>query len=352
MTNHTEHNIIIGNSQKMTTINDDTVDIIVTSPPYPMIQMWDEMFINSNPKINVCLASNPIQAFELMHKELDIVWEECYRVLKNGGYLCINIGNATRTINGQFSLYNNQSRVAQKCQSLGLNSLPYIIWRKQTNAPNKFMGSGMLPCGAYMTLEHEYILIFRKGEKRRYSSSEEKKLRRESAFFWEERNQWFSDVWDIKGVKQTILTDSRNRSAAFPFEIAYRLINMYSQKNDIVLDPFLGTGTTTIASIASERNSIGIEIDPNMALLSQNEIASIDISEINSVISNRIDRHNNFVSKYINSGKTLKYFNTFFKCAVMTKQEVDMSIRNVTNLSLENSTNDMVKFIINYEQSR
>jgi len=91
-----------------------------------------------------------------------------------------------------------------------------------------------------------------------------KKCRKESSYFWEERNVWFSDIWKLKGVRQ-LLNDknTRNRSAAFPFELAYRLINMHSIREDTVLDPFAGTGTTTLASIASSRNSVVYEIDPD-----------------------------------------------------------------------------------------
>ena len=78
---------------------------------------------------------------------------------------------------------------------LGFQSIPLILWRKQTNAPNKFMGSGMLPAGAYVTLEHEYILVLRKGSKREFKKAEEKRNRHESAIFWEERNIWYSDIW-------------------------------------------------------------------------------------------------------------------------------------------------------------
>ena len=85
----------------------------------------------------------------------------------------------------------------------------------------------MLPAGAYVTLEHEYVLIFRKGAKREFKTEAEKKKRRESALFWEERNIWYSDVWtDIKGTEQALPNAvSRQRSAAFPFNLAYRLIN-------------------------------------------------------------------------------------------------------------------------------
>lgn len=90
-----------------------------------------------------------------MHHELDKVWEECYRGLKEGAFMCINIGNATRTVGGTFSLYSNHVRIIQSCERLDMVALPGILWKKATNAPNKFMRSGMLPCGAYVTLEHK-----------------------------------------------------------------------------------------------------------------------------------------------------------------------------------------------------
>ena len=131
--------------------------------------------------------------------------------------------------------------------------------------PNKFMGSGMLPAGAYATLEHEYILILRKGNKREFKSKEDKLRRQQSAFFWEERNVWFSDIWeDLKGTKQNNIDKHiRERSGAYPFELPYRIINMFSLRGDTVLDPFLGTGTTTLACMATARNSIGYEVNPN-----------------------------------------------------------------------------------------
>ena len=203
-----------------------------------------------------------LQAFSLMHEELDAVWTEMYRVLKDGAFLCINIGDAVRTIDDKFQLFSNHSRILSFCTSIGFDALPVILWRKQTNAPNKFMGSGMLPAGAYITLEHEFVLVFRKGGKRCFDSPSEKMARQESAYFWEERNKWFSDIWDFKGTTQKLNNDKvRKRSGAFPLELAYRMINMYSVRGDTVLDPFLGTGTTILAAMAACRNSIGVELD-------------------------------------------------------------------------------------------
>ena len=164
------------------------------------------------------------------------------------------------------------TRILTRCLSLGFDILPAVLWRKQTNAPNKFMGSGMLPAGAYVTLEHEFILIMRKGSKRRVESPREKRVRRESAFFWEERNRWFSDVWDFKGTRQALgHPDLRERSAAFPFELPFRLINMYSMRGDTVLDPFVGTGTTVLAAMAGGRHSIGVDIDETLLAVFRDE---------------------------------------------------------------------------------
>ena len=128
----TNHNIYIHPSQHMMQIDDNTIDLVVTSPPYPMIEMWDEILGEQNPNILECLENEPEKAFEMMHQELDKVWKECFRVIKPGGFLCINIGDATRTINGKFTLYNNHSHITKACIDFGFVGLPNIIWRKQT----------------------------------------------------------------------------------------------------------------------------------------------------------------------------------------------------------------------------
>ena len=333
---YTTHSIYFASSKNMQCINDATVDLIVTSPPYPMIEMWDDIMAMQNPIVSNALNSNPALAFELMHQELDKVWAECYRVIKNGGLMCVNIGDATRTINKEFQLYNNHTRIVEACLKLGFINLPNIIWRKQTNAPNKFMGSGMLPCGAYVTLEHEWILIFRKGGKRDYKKDSDKAIRRKSSFFWEERNKWFSDIWEIKGVKQKINhSQTRERNASFPLEIPYRLINMYSQQGDIVLDPFLGLGTTTIAALLTGRNSIGVDIDEALEPIIRNNIESLQIDTLNGLIADRYNKHLNFIKEREEQGKEVKYKNNNLMCKVMTSQEVDINLYYLDKIMLK-----------------
>lgn len=307
----------------MSYIDSSSVDLVVTSPPYPMIEMWDEIFSNQNESVREALREEDgRRAFELMHVELDKVWDECFRVLNDGGIACINIGDATRTIGGEFRLYTNHARILSHCTKIGLSSLPTIIWRKQTNAPNKFMGSGVLPVGAYVTLEHEYILVLKKGKRRTFLAEADKKNRQSSSFFWEERNKWFSDVWfDLKGVAQKLSTrDTRERSAAYPFELPYRLINMYSVKGDTVLDPFLGTGTTSVAAMTAQRNSIGIEISEGFQEKVDKSIRdSVEVSR--AVISGRLGNHASFANLRIMEGKKPKYKNSHYLFPVMTREE-------------------------------
>ena len=342
----TNHNIFIGPSQHMTSIKDNTIDLVVTSPPYPMIEMWDDIMAKQNPEIANCMEEKPDKAFELMHQELDRVWKECFRVITPGGFLCINIGDATRTINGNFTLYNNHSRISKACIDLGFVGLPNIIWRKQTNAPNKFMGSGMLPCGAYVTLEHEWILVFRKGNKRAYKTADAKLDRMKSSFFWEERNVWFSDVWEIKGTKQNLQkSNTRERSAAFPFEVPYRLINMFSQKGDTILDPFLGTGTTMQAAILTGRNSCGYDIDANFEAIIREGVEELDLDLCNAFIKKRFDSHKEFVDNREKSGKNVKHFNNTLNYKVMTKQESEIELNYLTSINI----NEDGKYVVEYE---
>ena len=330
----TNHSVIYSDSKRMDAVPSESVDLMVTSPPYPMIQMWDELFARQNSHVRKALEKEDgTDAFELMHSILDPIWAEIYRVLKFGGFACVNVGDATRTIKGDFVLYPNHMRILKQLLELGFTALPDILWRKQTNAPNKFMGSGMLPEVAYVTLFHEYVLLVRKGSKRQFKKEKDKKNRRESAIFWEERNVFFSDVWfDIKGTTQALnKTDARSRSAAYPFEMAYRLINMYSAKGDVVLDPFLGTGTTTYAAMASGRNSIGYEIDAEF----RDTIGKFKNGILlfsNRYIQKRLLRHIQFVIQRIKEKGPLKYKNNHYGFPVMTSQERELILNDLMDL--------------------
>ncbi len=325
------HTLLCADARQLSGIGPASVNLIITSPPYPMISMWDEIFTSMDPAIGQSLAEDDAgRAFTLMHAQLNQVWRECDRVLAPGAFICINIGDATRTIKGDFQLFSNHSAIISFFMQLGYHVLPDIIWRKPTNAPNKFMGSGMYPAGAYVTYEHEYILIFRKGSKRQYKE-EEKILRRQSAYFWEERNVWFSDLWQIRGTSQ-ILNKGRERSAAFPLEIPYRLINMYSLQNDLVLDPFSGLATTSQAAIAAQRNSIALDIDPGLQLEARQLISS-NWPELRQLALARLHNHQEFLAGLDQKKLAACYENTNHQFLVRTRQEKDLLIRQIKTVT-------------------
>ena len=333
---HTTHTIHYKDARRLDELSDASIQMVVTSPPYPMIAMWDDVFVGMNPEIRDCLdASDGMAAFELMHAELDKVWAHVYRVLIQGGFACINIGDATRTIGGEFRLYPNHVRTLSSLSSLGFHVLPEIVWRKPTNSPTKFLGSGMLPCGAYVTLEHEMILILRKPSKRDFEMEAEKANRWRSSYFWEERNRWFSDLWELNGMRQALnAKEIRKRSGAYPVELPLRLISMYSSKFDTVLDPFLGTATTTFAAIACCRNSIGYEIEPRFRQRHQAELLTTDfVNMANAITETRIRSHADFITDYRARGRKAAYHNEN-GFPVVTRQETSMSFERVRSVSV------------------
>jgi DNA modification methylase len=259
----------------MLDVENESVHLMITSPPYPMIEMWDMQFREFNEKIDSLwleLEEEPDKArrqelvsniYDSMHDDLAKVWKETYRVLIDGGLACINIGDATRNINGVFRLFPNHARVTELCEKIGFFALPYILWKKPTTKPKykgkgAFLGSGMLPPNAYVTLDCEFILIFRKGSPRQFNSKDP--TRYASKYTKEERDKWFTQIWDIIGVKQS-LSEVERRAAVFPEEIPRRLIRMFSVASDTVLDPFLGTGTTLKVAAELGRSTVGYEID-------------------------------------------------------------------------------------------
>lgn len=350
---YTTHAVCMSDARDMSGIKDDSVSLIVTSPPYPMIGMWDEQFSHANQHIGKHLSvENADSAFRLMHEILDDVWRECYRVLQPGGLACINIGDATRKIGGEFRLFSNHSRILHALMELGFSTLPDILWHKPTNAPNKFLGSGMLPSCAYVTYEHEYILIARKGGLRRFSDTEQP-LRRLSAFFMEERNVWFSDFWKgINGAHQRIRKSEKNgiarlRSAAYPLILPYRLILMHSIMGDTVLDPFLGTGTTTAAAIACGRSSIGFEIERGLEDIIYESIEEAVDHHGYSLNKRRLDDHRRYVEDD-EIGRLHTNYHDLYQFPVATKHEEE--IRLIVPVSLEQSEGG--EFVVEHELAR
>jgi len=343
----TAHHLFFKDSKDMNEIESESVDLILTSPPYPMIEMWDDLFTSQNKEIKGYIKEGRGRlAFERMHDELNKIWKEALRVLIEGGTFCINIGDATRKIGNTFQLFPNHVKVVDFFQNNGCITLPSILWRKPTNSPTKFMGSGMIPPNAYISLEHEYILIFRKGKKRRKFKPKSER-RYNSAFFWEERNKWFSDVWmDMKGISQELESENTNlrkRSAAFPLELPYRLINMFSLYGDTILDPFFGTGTTSIAAMILARNSIGFEIEKEFSDIFDEKVKMIK-SLNNQINQKRIKQHKIFTNRF-SSRKEIKYESINYDFPVFTKQEKDILF-----YSIKDFTKAKNKYIIEHKK--
>jgi len=360
-TTATTHTVKSGDARHMARFAEGSIHCVVTSPPYPMIELWDPLFISQNPVIEQLLQKERgNEAFLLMHELLDPVWCELARIVAPGGFVCINIGDAARRVGERFCLYPNHALLQRRFLELGFDVLPLILWWKPTNSPNKFMGSGMLAAGAYVTLEHEYILIFRKGKKRVFPTPADKLLRRRSALFWEERNRWYADRWELSGEKQDLESgqtgnrhmraavensrgsgaapNTRIRSAAFPLELAYRLINMYSVQGDTVLDPFLGTGTTMFAAIAACRNSMGVEIDPSLCGMFA-ERAALIVPDLNDLITRRLKEHTLFVYEREKAGKPLHHTNIHYGFPVISSQETELFLPPLRQVTLSGGGN-------------
>ena len=242
---------------------DEAVNMVMTKPPCPMAKMSDEILGREDVSISDHInAGRGRDAFNAIHQLLDITWKECVRVLKPGGIICIHIGDVTRTISDEFKLYSNHSRIIYAFEQLGCDSLPSVILQKRNPSPTKFMGSGMLPSGAYVTLEHEWLLVFRKEGKRKFEKIE-KDTRALSAMLWEERNVWYADQW--KQVEESdigVITKSKNsKEDNDAFIIARRAILMHSIYGDIVLDPFGGSSMISLAAIMSGRDSETLDQD-------------------------------------------------------------------------------------------
>jgi DNA modification methylase len=393
------HRIRVGDASDMSDVATDAVDLVVTSPPYPMIEMWDEQFARQSESVAAALEDGDGErAFEAMHECLHSVWREVARVLAPGGVAAVVVGDATRTLDGRYRVYPNHARVIDAFEALDFDPLPNVLWRKPTNAASKFLGSGMVPPNAYVTLEHEYVLLFRNGGSRR--EFEPGATRRyESAYFWEERNRWFSDVWtDVQGAKQrrddgrvddgegapaadgpqrgddrpTVggnddgpgaegddgpptagdeddgpggvaaadvassyghdAPTERDRTGAYPFEIPYRLVCMHSVYGDTVLDPFLGTGTTTLAAMVAGRDSVGYEVDPEILSTLGERVEGVP-GLSRRIVSDRLDAHRRFVRTARADGTTFDYEATHYDFPVRTRQERDIRFRVVEDVT-------------------
>jgi modification methylase len=251
----TTHKLIQADARFLDFIPDESVHLVVTSPPY-----WKLKKYNDHPA-----QLGHIEDYEAFLEQLNQVWRHCHRVLVPGGRVVCVVGDVclSRREFGRHVVMPLHSDIAVACRRLGFDNLNPIIWYKISNANyeinngSKFLGKPYEP-NAIIKSDIEFILMQRKPGGYRKPTEEQ---RRTSMIAKSDFDTWFRQVWDLPGAS------TRNHPAPFPYELAYRLVRMFSFTDDVVLDPFSGTGTTMLAALATGRNSIGVEIDADYCRL-------------------------------------------------------------------------------------
>jgi len=246
----TTHKLIQGDARNLSFIQDESVHLVVTSPPYWILKRYNE-----NPD-----QLGHIEDYEKFIKELSKVWQHCYRILVPGGRLVCVVGDVclSRRKFGRHVVVPLHADIAVSCRKIGFDNLNPIIWHKIANATyevnngTKFLGKPYEP-NAIIKNDIEFILMQRKPGGYRKPTIEQREL---SMIDKKDYKSWFQQFWNIPGAS------TKNHPAPFPLELAYRIVRMFSFYGDTVLDPFCGTGTTMLAAMKANRNSIGVEIDP------------------------------------------------------------------------------------------
>ena len=238
--------IILGNAEDMSVIPDNSLHLMITSPPYNVSKEYDQ---DLSLKEYLKLLTN--------------VFKETYRVLVNGGRACINVANLGRKPYIPLSDYVSKIMI-----DLGFNMRGEIIWNKAASAsPSTAWGSWKSASNPTLRDVHEYILIFSKGDYKRERTKEEKESR-QNTISKEDFMEWTKSIWTFNAESAKRI----GHPAPFPTELPHRLIQLFSFTNDIILDPFMGSGTTAIASLDSNRNFIGFDNDQEYITLAEERI--------------------------------------------------------------------------------
>ena len=245
----TRHRLVQGDARDLGFLSDESIHLVVTSPPY-----WTLKRYRDHPS-----QLGHVEDYEQFLRELEKVWRECFRVLVPGGRLVCVVGDVclSRKRSGRHRVVPLHADIAVMCRKIGFDNLNPIIWYKIANAAfevengSKFLGKPYEP-NAIIKNDIEFILMQRKPGGYRKPTQ---KQREASRLTKEEFAAWFRQFWNITGES------TRHFPAAFPLELAYRLVRMFSFAEDTVLDPFSGSATTMLAAMQTDRHSIGVEID-------------------------------------------------------------------------------------------
>lgn len=247
----TTHRLCHGDARDLSFIPDESIHLVVTSPPYWRLKRYND----------IAGQMGHMQDYEEFLRELGKAWAECYRVLVPGGRVVCVVGDVclSRREHGRHVVMPLHADICVTCRKLGFDNLNPIIWHKISNAVfeantnSKFLGKPYEP-NAIVKSDMEFILMQRKPGGYRQPTEEQRRL---SMISREDFNEWFRQIWTITGAS------TKDHPAPFPFELANRLIRMFSFHGDTILDPFNGTGTSMLAALKANRNSVGIEIDPD-----------------------------------------------------------------------------------------
>jgi len=257
------HRIIVGDSREaLSSLRSESVHLVVTSPPYWSIKDYEHPGQIGQP-----------QEYDEYLGALGTVWAECLRLLHPGCRLAINIGDQYLRArdHGRYRILPIPADTIGLCTGLGFDFMGSIIWHKisttNTTGGCSMMGSIYFPRDGHVTYEHEYILLLRKPGKWPRPGEEEKE---KSRLTKEQRSTWFRGLWTLAPERQ------KSHIAMFPLELPSRLIRMYSFADETVLDPFLGSGTTTLAAMETGRRSIGVELNPDYVPLIRKKLGVDD----------------------------------------------------------------------------
>lgn len=260
----TEHKIVFGDSRSLNSIKDKSVQLIITSPPYWQLKDYgtdDQIGFNDS--------------YEEYINNLNLVWQECYRVLSDGCRMCINIGDqfARSVYYGRYKVIPIRTEIIRFCETLGMDYMGAIIWQKtttmNTSGGGAIMGSFPYPRNGILRMDYEFILLFKKLGNAPKPTKEQKER---SVITKEEWRRYFSSHWNFNGVKQF------EHIAMFPEELPKRLIKMFSFAGETVFDPFVGSGTTSLAAKHLGRNSIGYEINRSFAPIIRSKLYEEQLS--------------------------------------------------------------------------
>lgn len=249
----TTHRLRLGDARDLSWLSGESIHLEVTSPPYWTLKKYAE---NDD-------QMGAIDDYERFLVELDKVWSECFRVLVPGGRVCCVVGDVCvpRRKLGRHLIMPLHADIQVRTRALGFDSLTPILWHKIANGVTEAEGNGAgfygkpYQPGAVVKNDIEHILFLRKGGQYRAPSPLQEVL---SVLTKREMQSWWRSVWtEIKGA-----STRAGHPAPYPTQLAERLIRMFSFAGDSVLDPFVGTGTTSVAAVAAGRNSIGSEIEP------------------------------------------------------------------------------------------